>query len=149
MAGGKVYIHCPQFRRHQRINRPTASVLPSCSCLSEHPKDSYPQTLTEPSLSPHPHVYGEGREGEGSRKGKGGGSVTATTTRPPRRCKKHLNDDDPPNCGQCADARKLADVWQPPTLSAKSFTCPEHPDQPAGRCAKCRSAAVPRPKKAS
>jgi len=147
MSGGKVFMHCPGSRRHQRINRPTDSVLPPCSCLIEHPKDSYPQAISAPSMSAHPHVSAEGREGKGS--GKGGGSVTTTTTRPPRRCKKHLNDDDPPNCGQCADARKLADVWQPPTLSAKSFTCPEHPDQPAGRCSKCKSAAVPRPKKAS
>jgi len=88
-------------------------------------------------------------EGKGKGRGKGGGSVTATTTRPPRRCKKHLNDDDPPNCGQCADARKLADAWQAPTLSAKSFTCLLHPDQPAGRCPKCAAAAVPRPRKAS
>ena len=148
MSGGKIFLHVPQFRRHQRINRPTASVLPSCSCLIEHSNGGYPQALTEPSLSPHPHVSAEGREGEGKWKGKGGGT-RATTTRPPRRCKKHINDDDPPNCGQCADARKLADSWQAPTLSAKHVPCPEHPDQPAGRCPECVKAAVPRPRKAS
>ena len=79
----------------------------------------------------------------------GEGSPSVPTTRPPRRCKKHINDDDPPNCGQCADARKLADSWQAPTLSAKRVYCPEHPAQLAGRCPECVKAAVPRPRKAS
>lgn len=154
MSGGKVYMHCPQFRRHQRINRPTASVLPRCSCLIDVPNGGYPQGLSEDSVSDHPHVSWEGREGEGKGKGKGGRqSVSAPTTtpktRPPRRCQKHLKDNDPPACGKCADARKLADAWEPPGLVTKTPKCVQHPDQPAGRCPKCIAEAVPRPKQAS
>ena len=30
---------------------------------------------------------------------------------PPPRCPRHLNDPDPPNCGQCADARRDREAW--------------------------------------
>lgn len=35
--------------------------------------------------------------------------------RPPRTCPAHHGDPDPPRCGRCADARRAADAWQPPT----------------------------------
>ncbi|MCV6982115.1 hypothetical protein H7I53_18035 [Mycolicibacterium pulveris] len=31
---------------------------------------------------------------------------------PPRRCTKHEDTDDPPPCGECADARRANDRWQ-------------------------------------
>lgn len=31
-------------------------------------------------------------------------------TRPPERCPRHRNVDDPPNCGQCADHRRAAEA---------------------------------------
>lgn len=45
-----------------------------------------------------------------------GGNLTLEG--PPRRCPRHLNLTDPPPCGACADARRLADEWQA-TLTAE------------------------------
>src|SRR5690606_26178405 len=32
-------------------------------------------------------------------------------TRPADRCPTHTDDPDPPACGQCADARRVAEAW--------------------------------------
>lgn len=34
-----------------------------------------------------------------------------TTEEPPRRCPKHADTDDPPLCGNCAEARRANDKW--------------------------------------
>lgn len=44
-----------------------------------------------------------------------GGKVTEVDARvddPPTRCPKHRDDDDPPPCGGCADARRAREAWQ-------------------------------------
>jgi len=133
MSGGKVFIHIPGFRRHQRINRPTPSTLPPCSCGIHNNLSEAAMQLSEPPEN----VSGEGK-GKGKGSGKGGGSADAQA-RPPRTCPKHRNDPNPPNCGPCADARKAADKWQPPTLSAKTTRCGDHPDQPALNCPDCKA----------
>lgn len=35
----------------------------------------------------------------------------APTQRPPERCPKHANDERPPPCGACADARRAVEAW--------------------------------------
>jgi hypothetical protein len=35
----------------------------------------------------------------------------ASEQRPPERCSRHTNDERPPNCGACADARRSAEAW--------------------------------------
>lgn len=35
--------------------------------------------------------------------------------RPADRCQRHLHEADPPPCGPCADARRAATAWTPPT----------------------------------
>lgn len=143
MSGGKVYLHAPEFLRHQRINRPSKSVLPPCSCeIHDLPRSTH-GGLTEESVSPHPR---KGREGKGSgREMEGEAAVAAPTTRPPRKCPKHLNDPDPPNCRACGDARKAHDEWQKPTLSAKTTMCGDHPKRPALHCPDCKAETGPPP----
>ena len=41
MSGGKVYVHCPEFLRHQKINRPTPATSPACSCESHDPLNDH------------------------------------------------------------------------------------------------------------
>jgi len=141
MSGGKVYVHAPEFLRHQRINRPTKSVLPPCSCQSRDQNAGTHGPLSEDSVSAHPHVLPEGKGREGERNGNGGGSADAPppTTRPPRKCQKHLNDPDPPACRACGDARRAHDSWQKPTLSAKTTMCADHPESPALNCPGCKA----------
>ncbi|HYS41153.1 MAG TPA: hypothetical protein VEO01_36525 [Pseudonocardiaceae bacterium] len=38
-------------------------------------------------------------------------SNRAREQRPPEKCPKHINDPDPPNCGNCADQRRTAETW--------------------------------------
>lgn len=54
-------------------------------------------------------------EGETDRELPQGGMSTHDppgTGPPPRRCQQHANDDHPPPCGACADARTAHDTWQ-------------------------------------
>ena len=134
MSGGKVFIHIPGFRRHQRINRPTPSTLPPCSCGIRTNLSEPSQQLSEPPENVLPEGKGKGR---GSGNGGGSADAPAPTTRPPRKCPKHLNDPDPPACRGCGDARRAHDSWQKPTLSVKPTMCGDHPDQPALNCPDC------------
>lgn len=38
-------------------------------------------------------------------------SDRASAQRPPERCPKHRNSDNPPNCGACGDSRRAAQAW--------------------------------------
>lgn len=69
---------------------------------------------------------------------------TAPSRRPPRQCKTHEGMDDPPACGKCADARKLADAWQPATFTPET-RCGLHPKHRALGCPKCATETVPAP----
>lgn len=42
-----------------------------------------------------------------------GGATEGNTreTPPPTKCRKHINDNNPPNCRACADARRARDDW--------------------------------------
>lgn len=147
-AGGKVFIHIPGMGVHQRINRPTPSILPTCPCLTH-------TGLTECSLSAHGDVSGE-MEGKGKGSGKGGGGAAdadAPTTptpkadpdkRPPRHCPKHPGGTDDP-CRACGDARKAHDAWRKPTLSAKTTKCGIHPKHRALNCPECAAEAAAPP----
>lgn len=74
-VGGKTFLHMPNWG-HQRINRPTASKLPSCG--KEH-SAAFQQTL--PPASPTPHTQrSEDSPPEGNREqGKGTGSGKGST----------------------------------------------------------------------
>jgi hypothetical protein len=84
----------------------------------------------------------------------GGTSTTSTTDRatarasppepqpePPRRCPRHVDDPEPPNCGACADARRTHERWAWAEAERKRTMpkCPKHRGQPRDRCGLCRA----------
>lgn len=80
-----------------------------------------------------------------------GRSPTATNGRasdePPSRCPKHLEDNDPPPCGPCGDARRAHGRWERDRAShlaglAGGPRCRTHRGQPAHNCALCRSEQI-------
>lgn len=80
----------------------------------------------------------------------GGGSPTRTpaTGEPPQRCPRHTDRPADGPCGPCGDARRAHDRWQREADQARrdrgvvvgGHRCPDHPDQPAGRCGRCDAA---------
>lgn len=60
---------------------------------------------TTASHSANVHTNGSAPAGNYSPEPRGTGA-------PPLRCKKHLNDADPPQCGPCGDARKAHQRWE-------------------------------------
>ncbi len=155
MSGGRIYMHAPEFLRHQVINRPSKSTLPTCPCeLHDAPRRVHGSLTEEPnhgglSEGSVRAPRGKGREG----KGNGGGmeaesrasAAPTPTTRPPRNCPKHPEGTEDP-CRACGDARKAHEAWQKPTLSAKTTMCGEHPKRKALNCPDCASEAVAPPK---
>lgn len=126
MSGGKVYIHIPGTKVHQKINRPTPSVLPACSC-TDH------QRISDSSVSPHGDVSWEGK-GRGREREREGERVDAA--RPPRSCAQHPKGTDTP-CGRCKDARTAHDAWRPATFTGPQTKCGDHPTRPALNCPDC------------
>lgn len=41
-----------------------------------------------------------------------GTSVTRASPEPPQKCQEHIDVDDPPPCGPCADARRARTTWE-------------------------------------
>lgn len=60
---------------------------------------------------------------------------------PPRRCPRHVDDAEPPNCGACADARRTHERWEWAEAERKRTwqKCRTHPGQPAHNCGLCRA----------
>lgn len=78
-----------------------------------------------------------------------GTAVTVTNGReptgpPPEKCPKHLNNPNPPNCGNCADARRRRGQWDADRRirmpgDPQCLVSPDHRGQPAENCALCRA----------
>jgi len=66
-----------------------------------------------------------------------GGKVTVPGSRdePPRRCKKHLHDPDPPSCGGCKEARLAHEQWQ--QQRARQRVDAERRSRDAPMCHRC------------
>ena len=47
----------------------------------------------------------------GQFRGVGGVAENARNEPPPTRCQKHINNDTPPPCGRCKDAREAREAW--------------------------------------
>jgi hypothetical protein len=63
---------------------------------------------------------------------------------PPRQCREHEDDPDPPACGRCKTARQAHERWARDQAShlaglAAGPRCDRHQGQPAHNCALCRS----------
>lgn len=86
-----------------------------------------------------------GERGEGVKGGDPSYGAQSPDAPPPRRCPKHEDDPDPPNCGPCKDARLAweqhrADRARQRALeTANAHRCPHHRGQPAANCAPCRA----------
>ncbi len=132
-SGGKVYIHAPEFLRHQRVSHPSKSTLPHCSCM-------IPETLVSPPEGLRPE--GKGREGKGI-EGEGKRETPNPTTRPPRTCPKHPEGTDKP-CRACGLAREAHEAWRKPTHSPQT-KCGEHPKRAALNCPDCAAEAKANP----
>lgn len=166
-ADGKQYLAVVNWHVHQAINRPSRPTCPpppvaigpvdptAKGYCSECSASTHSQ-LTIDSLSDAGTIT-PGREGERKGTGKGNAQHTSVSQpaadpspgpEPPRRCPKHANTRNPGPCSACADARHEHEAWQRTSRPAPiprgiEPRCPEHPDQPAGRCAPCEAAAVP------
>lgn len=144
-SGGKVFIHIPGMKQHQRVNRPTPSQLPTCPCVTHG-------SLSEDSVSPTDlfRGKGKGRGREEEREVEAANAAPPPTPepdpnkRPPRNCPKHPGGTEDP-CRACGDARKAHDAWRKPTLSAKTTKCGTHPKHRALNCPECAAEAAPPP----
>ena len=137
MSGGKVYLHIPEFLRHQRISHPSQSYLPPCSCLisgeSREPSGGLPEpsAMSGANLPEPSGLKGKGKGREKEREGE-----RASAPRPHRSCAQHPNGTDDP-CGRCKDARTAHDTWRPPTFTGPRTKCGDHPQHPALNCPEC------------
>lgn len=63
---------------------------------------------------------------------------------PSPRCEQHLNVDDPPPCGPCADARRARTRWDLADSERRRTQpkCRTHRGQPAHNCGLCRADAL-------
>lgn len=63
---------------------------------------------------------------------------------PPPRCPEHLNVENPPYCGRCADARRARTTWEVADAKRRREApkCRTHRGQPADNCGLCRSEAL-------
>lgn len=115
--------------------------------------------VTDESVTHHGSITsggeGKGREGRGRVHDASLQDPSLTNhgpgTAPPSKCPKHTNTAHPPACRACGDARRAHDDWTrsqtPKPTPTLTVPCPEHPDQPAGRCRPCEARAVPSPLK--
>jgi hypothetical protein len=139
-ANGERYLAVTNWSRHQKINRPTESIIPpppstpdnratglgtgtaptglapAEQCDSEpRGTGSYPQVSSHGGLSEPSRQEGKGKEGKGRERVREAPPSTpdpsVPTPEPPLQCPKHLNQTKPPPCGPCADARKTHARW--------------------------------------
>lgn len=137
-VAGKTYLEITNWTLHQRIQKPTASVLPPIPSAS----DSSQVALSASSGSAH---VGRGREGKGG---------DARSSVPLSRCLQHVGATDAPPCKACGDARRAYDAWkiqrdQEPTTSglppaAGTLRCQEdgHETELRDHCRICASDAI-------
>lgn len=124
---GKRLLEVTNWSEHQKISRPTPSKLPP------------PSRIAHAQLSEGSHQEGKGRE----RKGSVARDIPEDfgDPGPDPRCPKHLSTRNPPNCGNCADARKARNRWE--TERSKRWAslprCPLHRNEIDGYCGPCRS----------
>ena len=85
--GGKDYLHVINMRKHQSINKPSASKLPECSAHANGTDSTPPGTLPDdsentPGTLPE-HSRGERNREQGTGKGKEGKEPSSETAPPP------------------------------------------------------------------
>lgn len=168
-ADARNYLAIVNWHDHQAINRPGKARHPAppvptgglakpdgdapCKECTPSPQGS----LTYDSLNPHGALTSGGEQGgeQGGERASGRDGTLAYPIghgpEPPRKCPAHERTHSSTPCGACGDARREHDAWTrslqvKPTPTITTM-CQDHPDQPAGRCVPCESAAVPSPLK--
>jgi hypothetical protein len=125
---GQRYIQVTNWVEHQKINRPTYSLLPPPPLT--HTTVNAHVSLTEPSLGER-----KGRERKGGE------------AEPSRKCVKHQGVTDPPSCRACKDARIEWEQWtaaqklkpSPSVRAAKPDDGHEHVKHPVDdNCIACQ-----------
>ena len=124
-VAGQAFIQVTGWE-HQRINRPTLSLLPHVS-------------LSDSSVRPHVRLT-VGREGIGRDKE----GEASTDAEPPLFCPEHYGVPAPGACRKCGDARRTHTAWlaarkNRPTVPGiiTDADCSIHPGRPARGCDRC------------
>lgn len=101
----------------------------------EAPASAPASPFVEPPTRPDPTFTGA------SSLTVGNGRARASPEPPARTCPEHADDDAPPPCGRCADARRTHDRWEAQRAAriAAAPKCRQHRGQPADNCALCAS----------
>jgi hypothetical protein len=145
-VAGRRYIHCPNWKEHQRPNRPQPSVHPPCP-VHPDPHDRRTEPFTEsdsePDTTDDVNDSVPGIRGFEGLKGRGAASESLREPpppEPPRRCRTHRDDPDPPSCRRCGEAREASERWRADRRAetAAAAQCPDHPGQLAHNCGGCR-----------
>lgn len=163
---GKNYLQVTGWVEHQRVDRPSKSVVPApteaqrTAALSAHPVDNsiyrasaqvngHSRDTREDVASPREDV---GLERKG-RERKGADSralatppvptLPAADSEPPSKCEEHKHLAKPPPCGPCADARKTREEWgvERRQRFADAPKCTDHRGQLAHNCSGCSADA--------
>lgn len=116
LSVGERFLHVPGWE-HQRINRPTPTVLPECPLHR-----GVPEQAQLPMLTPVPAALG---------------------VVDPRRCAQHQSGP-PTRCGACKEARTSYEdgLRAVPTAQGAPTECPQHKGHPARNCPVCAAAAT-------
>jgi len=146
-VAGIRYLHSVYWSEHQRPNRPSPSMHPPCP-IHESLTEPFSESDTEPPLSPQVLELEGLTEGEVEGAARESGSEPPAPPplgpEPPRRCRDHLEDPDPPACRRCKTARERHETWAAARRAAAAAApkCPAHRGQPAHNCAGCRADAL-------
>lgn len=140
---GQRYLEVVNWSEHQAINRPSRCTIPPPNGRHSYPQVSPHAPLSEPSRGEGKGKEGKGRDARASARepptAKNG--TSPPDSEPPRKCQKHTNVKNPPDCGACGSARKDHARWEA-ARNARIASLPKcrlHRGQPADNCAVCRS----------
>lgn len=103
---GRSYLQITAWTEHQKVDRPSKSPLPG--------PDGGSRVTREPPSSPRESLAQEGK----GRERKGGDA--RAREEPPTRCPQHINGNEPPPCGACADVRRNHEQWTRDQVAAQS-----------------------------
>lgn len=111
---------------------------------TDRPPDRPPDRVPDGVPESPPNPPGPARPYRSSGGAPGDPLTPGAREAPPPRCSKHLDTDDPPNCGPCADARRARTRWDLAESERirKAPKCRRHRGQLADNCALCRSEAL-------
>lgn len=128
---GRDYVQVTNWRKHQRVDRPTKSNIPE-------PSGGLRATLANDSRGLQANSGGEGKGREGK------GREASTDAEPPIFCLNHPGGSGGKSCRACGDARRLHEQWSRATKNRPTVVgivtdpdCDIHPGRPKRGCDRC------------